>query len=200
MARPGAGRPGCPRAPSSPAGRSPALQTPLLNSQLRAHVEGRRDGTSSAASGLGPQAPGQIPTSASLGGPPAGGDGAGGPWAGKTTARRVPGPTWLARPPGAPPARRVQKRDADCENREGGSWVISFANHRPPSRLLPSPLAPHPCRRPASNSLPSQVLIHFEPMAALYGENIHAHHSPIYLQRGCRAQGGEHTRTIKHAH
>ena len=34
-------------------------------------------------------------------------------------------------------------------NQEGGSWVISFANHRPPSRLLPSSLAPHPCRRPA---------------------------------------------------
>lgn len=65
---PGAGRPRCLRGPSSPAGRSPALQTPLLNSQLRAHVEGRRDGTSSTASGLGPQAPGQIPTSASLGG------------------------------------------------------------------------------------------------------------------------------------
>ena len=84
-------------------------------------------------------------------------------------------------------------------NQEGGSWVISFANHRPPSRLLPSSLAPHPCRRPASNSRPSQVLTHFGPMAALYGKNIHAHHSPTYLQRGCSAQGGEHTRTIKHA-
>lgn len=131
---PGAGRPGCLRAPSSPAGRSPALQTPLLNLQLRAHVEGRRDGTSSAAPGLGPQAPGQIPHLGFSWGPPAGGVGAGGPWAGKTTARRVPGLTWLARPPGAPPARRVQKRDADCENRREG--VGSF-----PSLIIDPPLA-----------------------------------------------------------
>lgn len=75
-------------------------------------------------------------------GPPAGGVGAGGPWAGKTTARRVPCLTWLARPPGAAPVRRLQKRDADCENRREG--VGSFPSLTIDPSLACSILHSHP--------------------------------------------------------
>ena len=75
-------------------------------------------------------------------GPPAGGVGAGGPWAGKTTARRVPCLTWLARPPGAAPVRQLQKRDADCENRREG--VGSFPSLTIDPSLACSILHSHP--------------------------------------------------------
>lgn len=172
---------------SSPASASRLVnlgwaQARLLDSQFRTHVGGRQDGRRSTGPRPGPEAPGQGSPLASLGDSRWQRRGWR-TWGGK--GDRLAGALPPVRPRGA---GSVQKRDADCENRrEGGSWVISFANHR--LRLLLPPPSRCPRSRPHSNTCPCQSLTHFEPVAALYGKNIRTHHSAIYLQRRCRARG-----------
>lgn len=159
-------------------GRVPwRLQIPLLGSQLLTHVEGRRLEVLRLP-GLARRHQARSPSLPLLGASCRRRRGR--RTRGREGDRQAGAQPDLACAAACSPAAGSERTEAwrRLWEQKGGSWVISFPNHRP--RLLCSSRAPHPRHCPASNALPGQSVTHFEPVAALYGKNIRAHHSPIH--------------------
>lgn len=159
------------------------LQAGLLD------VEGRWVGRSFGSPNIGPEAPSQVLTPAPLRNFAWRAARMKDPSTGRRLLGRCPAGPGVCGPGFARPGPGTHRSLTQVVKQKGGSWVISFANHRSPVLLLPLP--PSPLYRPARRRYQAS-LTHLELLAALYGKTIRVHHSPIYLQRPCGASGNMH--------